>query len=190
MDLRWIEVVRVSGRSGGGPGGGILVVGREIALDGAGCALALRPLMEARPGLGPWTSRLGPTGIRPFTLRVAGGKARFDRDLRLPGPWQGLGLGTWLLCSLVRLAVLLGHGEARPRALHLVGRDHTPLRAAFYRSMCFTLTLWPDGTGFARAARLADLRLCHDPAKVHELGAWAWARRPPLPDAPPEAPAA
>ncbi len=151
-------------------GDAILVVRREIDLDGQGCSLTLRPLLEA----GPYARRPVPATIRPFSLTVRGAKARFDRDLRLPPPWRGLGLGTYFLATLVRLAVLLGHGQARVRALHLVARDHAPLRTAFYLGMGFRLTLWPDGTGFARADRLADLRRTLNPAKVVE----SWGRDP------------
>lgn len=163
MVVRRVGVVRVCA----GSRARFLVIRREIALDGRALCIVLRPLAEAVPCAGGW--RLAVLRVRPFSLHVRGGKARFDRDIRLPAPLRGLGLGTYLLSTLVRLAVRLGHAEARVRALHLVARDHTPLRAAFYRSMRFSLTLWADGTGWARAARLGDLRAACDPAKVRDL---------------------
>lgn len=133
------------------------------SLDAPAC-----PGPRARADGGPEPCAL--VRLRPFCLEVRQGKARFDRDIRLPPALRGLGLGTYLLATLVRVAVGLGHGEARVRALHLVSRDASPLRDAFYRSMRFTLTLWPDGSGWARARRLDDLRAGHDPARVRALG--------------------
>lgn len=155
------------------PGLAALPAAPGPAAGAAALALALPtasacagPGVRADGGAGPWAL----VRLRPFCLEVRQGKARFDRDIRLPPALRGLGLGTYLLATLVRVAVGLGHAEARVRALHLVSRDASPLRDAFYRSMRFTLTLWPDGSGWARARRLGDLRAGHDPGRVRALG--------------------
>ncbi|WP_028587316.1 hypothetical protein [Desulfocurvus vexinensis] len=195
MLVRRVELLRCLAAPGGTPG--LVLVLRRVEADAQGCRVALAPFVVAAREAGA-PQALGPSGclalatasacagpgvradggvgpwalvrLRPFCLEVRRGKARFDRDIRLPPALRGLGLGTYLLATLVRVAVGLGHAEARVRALHLVSRDASPLRDAFYRSMRFTLTLWPDGSGWARARRLGDLRAGHDPARVRALG--------------------
>ena len=118
---------------------------------------------------------------RPFTLTIEHGRARFARHLRLPSGLRGLGLGTWLMTSLVRQAVGLGLGASRVRSLHLVPHDASDLRDAFYRTMGFVVTVWRDGSGWARAARLDGLRTEADPAKARLLHR-ALLRQVPAPD--------
>ena len=114
-----------------------------------------------------------------FTLAVHGGRACFSRNLRLPPQLRGLGLGTWLMAALVRRAVALGLGAARVRSLHLVARDASALRDHFYRSMGFAVTVWRDGSGWARVARLDALRRHADPVKVRLLHRCVPAEVPP-----------
>lgn len=158
----------------------------ELSLELVGLGRGERPSMVAAV-LGSRSERdggqflaAGPVGVlrllpdavlaatlrcRPFTLTIGHGRACFARRLRLPPGLRGLGLGTWLMASLVRRAVDLGLGAARVRALHLVARDASPLRDAFYRSMGFEVTVWRDGSGWARAKRLDALRSEADSAK-------------------------
>ena len=103
---------------------------------------------------------------KSFTLNVRRGRACFSRDLKLPEGVRGVGVGTYMLCSLVRRAVRLGFGGVKVRSLNLVKAQNTPLRNAFYERMGFDLTLYSDGSGWARARRLDQLRMRHDPAKV------------------------
>ncbi|WP_461210905.1 hypothetical protein [Desulfocurvus sp. DL9XJH121] len=154
-------------------GSGELLVLLEHRLELAGGLLAQRitPLAVSAPGGPGWS---GPAWERlrakALALDADPRRARFSRELLLPEALRGLGLGTYILCALVRRAVGRGCGGARVRALHLLARQHSPLRSAFYLGMGFELTLYADGSGWARAPRLDGLRAAHDPAKVRE--AW------------------
>lgn len=143
----------------------------RVAVDGResvgveGCALGLSPVLLLPDSGGAFNVR-----CPGFTLTVRGGKARFGRAFSLCPELRGRGLGTYLMTRLARRAVQLGFGAVPVHALHLVRQQNTPLRNAFYRSMGFDLTLYRDGSGWARAARLDRLRLASDPAKVVEEG--------------------
>lgn len=148
---------------------------RGFVSEPCGCALSLAPVALAA---GPCACaaaglRWRPLRARPLRLDVIAAPrhlaARFSRVIELPAPLRGLGLGTYLMSTLVRRAVALGFGAARVRSLHLLKRQDTPLRNAFYRCMGFDLALYADGSGWARARRLDQLRTAHDPAKLREL---------------------
>jgi len=155
-----------------------------LGRDGARPSAVAAVLRSARGRDGDRLLSAGPVGLlrilpdaavasvlscKPFTLAVRRGLACFDRYLRLPPGLRGLGLGTWLMAALVRQAVDLGLGASRVRSLHLVARDASDLRDNFYRAMGFTVTVWRDGSGWARAARLDTLRASANPAKTRLL---------------------
>ncbi|BBD07192.1 hypothetical protein [Desulfovibrio ferrophilus] len=152
-------------------GGNWLTLERRIQTYSNGCALNILPQLASFAGLG--ASEVRSVYCPGFTLEVRGGKARFGRMFSLPHELRGQGLGTYLLCGLVREAVGFGFGNLPVHGLHLIKQQDTPLRNAFYRSMGFTLTLYRDGSGWARAPRLDVLRMHHDPAKVRELNVQA-----------------
>ncbi len=155
----------------------VLRVERE---QGGGWLLSAGPLAVLR--FLPDAAVAASVRCKPFTLAVRHDRACFDRYLRLPVTLRGLGLGTWLMSSLVRQAVDRGLGAARVRSLHLVARDASELRDSFYRSMGFAVTVWRDGSGWARAARLDGLRRRANPAKVRLLH-YASVSQVPSPDA-------
>ena len=168
-----------------------MLLDREFASGPNGCALSLAPVAIADGAGAPVASgqcvcgvfglgasdapglRWRPLRAKPLCLEVLAAPrhlaARFSRVIELPAPLRGLGLGTYLMSTLVRRAVAQGFGAARVRSLHLLKRQDTPLRNAFYLSMGFDLALYADGSGWARARRLDQLRAAHDPAKLREL---------------------
>ncbi len=152
----------------------VAAVLRAVREDSDGCLLSAGPVALAR--ILPGAVALLLPRCKPFTLGVRGGRACFSRSLRLPPPLRGLGLGTWLMAGLVRQAVARGLGAARVRSLHLVARDASDLRDNFYRAMGFAVTVWRDGSGWARAARLDALRTRPNAAKARPL---AKAEAPP-----------
>jgi len=162
----------------GDPSGLVLGLRSRVLVAGGEAELALLPLAPDRPQAGSQAGSqpglqigLGESlaGCRGFTLTLRGGRARFGRSLHLPPGLRGRGLGTYLMAWLVRRAVDLGFGALPVHGLHLIRQQDTPLRNAFYRSMGFELTLYRDGSGWARAPRLDGLRMRHDPAKVREV---------------------
>lgn len=169
--MRACRLEAVEAGPSGLPGAVRVLLAHELSLDGDGCAqritpLAAGPVAGCGGSLPPWDA----LRARAFVLEAGPDKARFGRVLELPEALRGLGLGTHILCALVRRAVALGFGGARVRSLHLVKAQDTPLRNAFYRRMGFCVTLYRDGSGWARAARLDQLRTLAHAAKIRSLG--------------------
>lgn len=74
------------------------------------------------------------------------------------------------MCQLVGRAVAHdGYRDAPVRSLHLLKRQNSALRNAFYERLGFDLTLYDDGSGWARAKRLGQLRTSAEAGKVREL---------------------
>lgn len=145
--------------------GGSLFVREEKECFPAGCSIRYVPLVMRKACAAQWELCRGDWG---WELRICGGKAAFGRFLQIPAGMRGNGLGTWFMCSLVKNAIALGFAEASVRGLHLVKRHDSSLRNAFYRNLGFDVVLYRDGSGFARAARIGQLRVAHDPLKVRE----------------------
>lgn len=148
--------------------GRIFILRDSAERDASGCHVELTPVCGCVLVRGR-VLRVVRFACKGFHLDVRHGKACFGRELILSEDLRGLGVGTYLLCGLVRRAVSCGCTDARVRSLHLISRQNTPLRNAFYRNMGFDVTVYRDGSGWARCSRLGDLRQQHDLAKVSDV---------------------
>ncbi|SKA76346.1 GNAT family N-acetyltransferase [Desulfobaculum bizertense] len=133
----------------------------------SGASFSLNPVFGVREDQGIFSCFDFP--CKGFELHCGERQLAFGRELFVPEPLRGRGVGSYLLRWLAGQALDAGLGAERVRSLHLISRQNTELRNAFYERLGFELTVYRDGSGWARLPQLKAMQMQPSHEKVRPV---------------------